>query len=216
MPLKAADWNVIIVGRWNRAILTPAGIAKRVFKLDDPKQVMVAVPLDGVSPYQVQHPTQNIIAMTDETRLRIHLVEPGYEALDYAKLSGICALESLPETPVAAAGFNIDFHAPELSPEQASLVSSSVDTRLAGLGCAIAGRTLARSLEYEGGRLNVNITGALEEFKLCCNFHRSSENMDELKAWLATPLDGVQSIVEGILAALDLQIEETEDEIDEG
>lgn len=69
MGLKATEWSVVVVGRWNRAILTPNGIAKRVFKLAELSQMVVAVPLDGVSPYIVKNPDQKIAATTDEGRL---------------------------------------------------------------------------------------------------------------------------------------------------
>jgi len=219
MGLRPYEWSVIIIGRWNRAILTPAGIARRVFGLDEFKQLYVAVPLDGVSPYQVRHPTGNITVRTDETRLRIHLEKEDYQTLKYAMVAGASALTSLPETPVSAAGFNVGFLMPEITPELAAMVAGDIDSRLAGMEHDIAARTLGRSLEYGVGKLNIGISCErkveAEEFRLSCNFHRASEDTNDLKEWLQTPVDEVQSTIEKLLEALDLTIEEAADAIDE-
>ena len=33
MPLEPYDWNVVVLGRWDRALLTSQGIASRLFQL---------------------------------------------------------------------------------------------------------------------------------------------------------------------------------------
>jgi len=49
MKLEPIDWNVIIVGRWNTAILTPGRIAEKIFQQQPGTGLHVDVPLDGVS-----------------------------------------------------------------------------------------------------------------------------------------------------------------------
>jgi hypothetical protein len=61
MALSPERWSVVIIGRWNRAILTPAGIAKRVFGEPETKLMDVEVPLDGLSPYRVRHPEKKTL-----------------------------------------------------------------------------------------------------------------------------------------------------------
>jgi hypothetical protein len=214
MALQRTDWSVVILGRWNRAILTPNGIAKRLFKLDEAKQVLVAVPLDGVSPYMVRHPTQQIVAMTDESRLLIQVAKPDYETLGHAMTAGVNALTSLPETPVSAAGFNINFRSKEVTSKMASLLLSESEKALVDAGFRPVARILGRSLEHGAGTLNVTVAGGVDGFGLTLNFHRGTEVLDELKQWLQTPVEQLKGTVKKVLDAFGLDIEEIRNDAD--
>jgi hypothetical protein len=211
MGLSPTGWSVVIVGRWNRAILTPAGIAKRVFKLAA-NEVMVLVQLDGISPHLVRHPEHGIIAMTDEGRLQLHVDDATYETLAHAMQCGVNALSSLPETPVSAAGFNVNFESPELTPHMAGLLAGEMDKSFADLGYRIAGRTVSRSAELAEGRLNITLTGENGTFKVLANFHRSSTECGDLKSWLQMPIGNVKTIIENVVQALGLDMKELSDE----
>ena len=208
MAVQPANWSVVIVGRWNRAILTPAGIAQRVFKLGDPKQLLVFVPLDGVSPYQVRHPTYEILAMTDETRLHVQALKMDYETLGHAMTAGRNALMSLPETPVAAAGFNVSFEASEVTSDLAAVLAADVDRMLAGLSLTTVARIVTRSYQFGRGQLNITVSGAPDKFTLACNFHRSSTALKDLVEWLETPVDEAKSKVQHVLELLKVDLEE--------
>jgi len=81
ISLQLFNWSVVILGRWNLAILTPVRLSKEVFKLEPQTQIKVAVPIDGTSPYLVEHPTQKIRVAIDVSRLVINLTEMNYQAL---------------------------------------------------------------------------------------------------------------------------------------
>ena len=174
MVIRPTDWSVVIAGRWNRAILTPAGIAKRLFNISESSQILVAVPLDGLSPYQVRHPEHDIVAMTDENRLIIMANKNTYACLGHAMDAGVNALEQLPATPVAAAGFNVNYHCSEVPPELGKLFEAAVDSRLAGISQDFKSRSIMRSLGYTNGALNVTLSWDNAGFKLQCNFFRPS------------------------------------------
>ena len=53
MLLEPGDWNVVIVGHWNRAILTPQGIATRLLQLPPETEIGIEVPMDAIGPYRV-------------------------------------------------------------------------------------------------------------------------------------------------------------------
>jgi hypothetical protein len=216
MTVQPTEWNVVIVGRWNRAILTPGGIGKRLFGLGEGKLVEVAVPLDGVSPYLVKHPEQQILVMTDESRLLIQAAKPDYETLSHAMAAGFNALSNLPETPVTAAGFNLSFASKEVDPEMASLLVCGSETAIVDVGFNVVGRSLSRSLQYEGGRLNVTMVSGDEGFNLTLNFHRGSERVDDLKTWLQTPVSQVEEAANKVVRALGLDIQEVRDDTNAG
>jgi hypothetical protein len=208
MQVKRAGWSVIIVGRWNKAILTPAGICERVFGLDTPSELEVAVPLDGVSPYRVRHPDHRLVVMVDENRLRLELQKTDYETLAYAMERGVFVMKKLPETPFAAAGFNVDFGSSEVGAESGKIVAANVDAVLAGLARDVESRRVTRSLVFKEGRLNLMMAVEGEQFSLSCNFHRGSGKSAELQEWLQTPASEVEQTVSQVLAALGLEEEE--------
>lgn len=212
MSLEPFDWNVIIIGRWNQAILTPAGIAKYLFKTGDPQTLEIAVPVDGISPFQVKCPDSAIVVMTEINRLRIQLLENDYDKLRTGMGIGVNALESLPETPVVAAGFNVKFRSSDHESDQINLVSSDIDSLLSDLHYRILNRTINRSLKYEDGKLNLVVAITDSGFEVSFNFHRGSKNYKDLVQWLKTPIEKVELTINDMFQALKLEIEETDDD----
>jgi len=211
MAVRSENWSVIILGRWNRSILTPERIGKRIFGLEDPQNVDIMVPLDGVSPYLVKHPQKGIIVSTEGTRLQVQPEKPDYDSLRLAMEAGVEALKWLPETPVTAAGVNVNFRAGETTADFARFLQSTVDGELAKLERTIIGRSVSRSVRFEEGRLNIGFAQEGDEFRLNCNFHRDSSNLDQLKQWLCTPVSEIERTVNGLLVAFDLEVEEHAD-----
>lgn len=213
MSFKPFNWSVIIVGRWNQAILTPAGIAKYLFKLNQPQGLEVSVPIDGISPYKVKHPEIAIVAMTEINRLRIELLIMDYETLHKAMEIGSNALKELPETPVAAAGFNVKFRSSEQETGLLDIVNSESDKVLSSRnGWKILNRTMSRSFEYQEGRLNLAVAMSDSGSEVSFNFHRDSENHEELSRWLGTAIDKVQGTINDMCDILKLEIEEIGDD----
>ncbi|MET0110029.1 MAG: hypothetical protein ABW084_14095 [Candidatus Thiodiazotropha sp.] len=63
------DWNIVVVGAWNVAILTPEGIARRLFNLEPGTPIEVQVAMDVGAPIRVRH--DNIIVQPSPTSLVI-------------------------------------------------------------------------------------------------------------------------------------------------
>jgi len=214
MALRPVDWSVIIVGRWNRSIFTPERIGKRMLGLEDPQGLEVMVPLDGISPYFVKHPQKGIIVSTEATRLQVRPEKPDYASLALAMEAGVKALAWLPETPVSAAGFNVNFRTDESTADLARLLQSGVDAQLGGLGHNILARSLGRSVPFGDGRLNLAFAQEGDDFRFKCNFHRESSNPEDLKQWLCTPVSQIEGTLVTLLKAFDLETEEGADVAD--
>ena len=214
MYFKPSDWNVVIVGRWNPAILTPGGIKKFVFKMEEAEKVEVAVPLDGLSPYLVKQPEKNITVITDVNRLLIKVENEDYQTLAHAMEAGVNALESLPQTPFIAAGFNIRFKTEESPTEILDICTSTIDAKMGELGHIISARGISRSINYGDGNLNININHINNISEVLFNFHRNSNKKDELVSWLHTDVSAVKTEVERIIDKLEINIEESANEND--
>lgn len=211
MELQAFGWNCVVVGRWNPAILTPAGITERVFKLSNKENVEVLVPLDGIAPYLVKHPEKPIQVSTHDARLFVNVLQdfsPAYleDCLAFARN----AISSLPETPFAAAGYNLKFRATSFDAQAAQLLGADrVDSAVSEANLSIASRVVLRVLERDPGVLNLALQGnGARGIEVSFNFHCESSNRDTLIQWLTPRSDETFGIIERLFRELGLPIPE--------
>ena len=202
MNIEPSDWNVVILGAWNRAILTPSGIAQRIFQIPVDTPVEMQVSLEG-KPTRVLH--EDIAVTVAADALHFNPQASTYDLLHRAMSLAHRALESLPETPVKAAGFNIRYRIIDPTAEFLQVLSTELDDRLSEADLSISCRGLDRSLVFEDGVVNLsirNVEGTPNCFSFESNFHRASGRKDELQAWLSTEIAQVQRMVQRIAAAM--------------
>ena len=205
----------MIVGRWNRAILTPAGVAERVFGLEKTEEVSVLVPhLHRISPFIVRDPKGEISVSTEETRLLIRVENTSDECLEKAMRYGLNVLKSLPLTPVSAAGLNVNYVCDGVSPESATLVAGELDKLLAKISPNVVGRVVGRSLEFRSGQLNLTL--GMEGTHLRCSaisIGRQPRSRIS-KEWWQRPSTEVRRVIDELLTTFGLYIEEFHDASD--
>ena len=194
MELTPFDWNAIIIGHWNPAILTPAGIARRLFGLQNATPVRVEVPMDGLAPYRVVH--EHTLVLADANRLLIGAMEPSFDVLHNAMETAVKALNALPETPVTAAGFNVRYKTEDPPPHLLDVTRAQIDSTLADAGWTIVRRELTRALDAEPGRINLEIKEEDDDqsITIVLNFHRHSSEHADLIEWLSTPVDRIKEM----------------------
>lgn len=210
MNLEPVDWNVVIVGRWNPAILTPARIAHKLYELPMPQSgpLPVLVPLDGLSPYEVEHPQNGIVTLLNGNQLIIKTAEPTYDSLADAMHAGWNALRWLPETPFSAAGFNIKFRTEETTEELLNLLDNeTLDSRLTELSYRIDSSHVKRTVEYKTGFLNLMINRRKDGFSIEYNFHKQSSDSKTLEDWLSIPVKELQQSVATLQEKFELSTE---------
>lgn len=202
MAVSAANWNCVIVGRWNRGILTPAGIAKRLFGLEEGTPIEINVPIDYLVPMRVKY--SGISVVVDETRLIIEVEEKSFiqmkRALELAKK----AIDSLPETPLAAVGINFRYtisNPPEILLRRLQL---ALDEDISDCSYTITQKGARRRLKFNDGHINMEILEGVDgNWDVVLNFERVTERHNDIKAWLSLPIDcfkeEVQKIKEKIL-----------------
>ena len=202
------DWNVIVLGFWNPAILTPAGISRRLFENPPNIPLQVEVPLDGLTPHRVKQ--NGVVVIADTSRLLVQPEVSNYETLRTAMEVCIKAIRNLPETPFSAAGFNLRFKLGNVPAEFIAAVNPEVDGLLSEKGYIIRSRTMKRSLSFKAGDLNLSIIqNPNEELKLEYNFHRQSAIPAELIEWLATSKEEIEAEAEKILKIVEPVLQES-------
>ena len=201
MNVEPFNWNVVVLGAWNRAIFTPQWIAQYIFCLKEAEAVTVEVPLSTPLPWRIKH--EDVAVVVGAGSLEVVADSCAYEALDKARTHAIRAIDELPRTPLSAAGFNIRYRAEESSTELAEILASPVDNLIADVDLDILGRAQHRSVAYKDGIVNIDMRvdrdgGAIVQF----NFHLASDCADKLKEWLRVPVEDVRKTVQSILDQL--------------
>ena len=83
MPLQPEDWNVVVAGRWNPALFTPAAIAGRMFQLPEGTPIEVLVVLDEVHLTRTRH--EGITVAPSATQLAVAPERCSFDQLERAR-----------------------------------------------------------------------------------------------------------------------------------
>jgi hypothetical protein len=184
MSIEAKNWNIIAVGAWNVAILSPDGIRKRLFDLPDGTPVEIEVAIDKPGPFRVVH--NNVIVAPTSKSLEILSRSNTIEGLKPAAEIAIKALQQLPETPLTAVGINFRYKIDVIPSPLIDLVKAPIDDLISDAGYVFKGNMIRRSIEHLNGVLNIEIVqGASLDGTINFNFHKDSVKPEELVGWLS-------------------------------
>ena len=202
MSLEPFGWNVVVVGYWNLAILTPAGIARRILGLPEGTNIEVDVPLDGVAPVRVRN--GNLLVTPDRARLTIDATDCSFQTLQAAREAAARATRGLPETPVSAAGFNVRYRISDPHDQPLlRLLQSEADARISDEGFEIRGRSFSRTLAHQDGRVRVDcVREDNGPTVVSLNLERLSSSVEELVQWLEMPSAAIRNINESVLVRI--------------
>ena len=202
MNFKPFDWNVVVRGAWNRAILTPHGVGRLVFGLPKGTPVVVEVPVNVPgSPQRVRY--EGIVVSVVPGSLLIEPDPCDYDLLDRARQCACRAMKALSVTPFSAAGFNVRYRSEDPPSDLLRTIQCDVDHIVSELGLKIVGRKLYRTLDWQDGEINLEIDADKEgAVALVLNFHKGSEEHEVLMAWLSLSMDRVKAEVARVLEAL--------------
>jgi len=199
--LEPFSCDVIINGFWNRAILTPNGIAGKLFGLPPGSGIQVEVAMDGLLPPRVN--INGLIVTVQAQRLAVIAETPTYPALEKAKNVARQALEALPETPVSSAGFNVRFRMPPAEESVLHKLEVPLDSTLSDLSFTILSRSLVRGVAFQKGVLNLRCSDEDQDSTLLeFNFHRESKEHKDLTEWLSMSKEVFEPEVKRILTAV--------------
>ena len=202
--MQPRDWNAVVLGYWNPAILNPAGILERLFGLPRTTPVEIEVPMDGVSPLRVVKDGCRV--SVDADKLVVSAIEADYASLQTAAGLAEKAVAALPETPVTAAGLNLRFSLEQLPAGLLSSGSSDLDAGLSDDGLQITRWTIGRKLQYgANGVVNIKLQqDAAEGGYIEINFHLGATDHGKLAGWLRERQQDVEPESMRLLAAMGL------------
>jgi len=210
MAVTRTEWNAIVIGHWNRAILTPAWIGKHLFGLEPGTPVEVRVPLDDYRPYEVTH--DGVTVLASSSHLFVRPVAKDFAALGKAAAIAAKTVTELPRTPLLAAGLNCNFKSDAPLERLSEVTNHSTDSSLVDAGYRITGRSTRRSIKWNDGSINLSVDDDEEDGRtIHFNFHLADkENEQRLAEWLKQPIAEVEKAVAAILEKyLNINLEET-------
>jgi hypothetical protein len=183
MSAKPSEWNIVVVGAWNLAILTPSGVARRLLQLEAGTPVEVHVALAGVGPIRVVY--EQMMVMPSSDRLTVQPGSTDRNGMLRAAAIASRAITGLPETPVSAVGVNFRFGCDELPDTLIKANRSALDDSFAQVDIHIVRRHLRRALSYKSGVLNLEVQENEDgSGTVTLNFHKESSQPSDLCAWL--------------------------------
>lgn len=199
--MNPVEWNIIVAGDWNRAILTPNWIARFLFELAPATPVDVLVALDGAGPFQVRNGSLTIIPLPGQ--LLIQVGEPTIEQLELGLTVMSRAVKQLPRTPLRACGVNLRFRTSDRPAALITNTRTQSERLLSDEGFRILSRRRGETLEHGEGTLNVIIDVPTDgEIGITFNFDRQSEDASEISAWLMQPAAELATTAKRLLALL--------------
>lgn len=207
----SSRWSVIVLGRWNRAILTPLWIGRNLLGIAEGENLQLEVPMDGNGPYRVSH--SGLAVMADQNRLQIEVEQNSFSELQRAIAAARKIMADLPRTPVVAAGINI-YQPCEGDQELAcirKMWTSELDDQLQEEGLRITDRMGLRRLVWKNGHITLRIsqwTLDTDECHYGCwfNFERQSDLMTDLETWLSIPMSELEKMVQRVKQMLQSQV----------
>ena len=198
MQLEPTAWNVVIAGDWNPAILTPNGIVRYVYGLEAETVVDLEVALDRPSVTRVKYGGFSISASS--SRLIIDSDVPQFDILHQAAQFGVKGMESLPVTPIRAAGINVRYNVTEAPQVLVDRLSLSLDDALLDAEFEVSARRLQRTLSFEQGSINLSIQMVdAEPMRVELNFEKRSAVRAEIEEWLRMPSEALKCATNRVL-----------------
>lgn len=183
MRLEPCGWNIVVIGDWNIAILTPDGVRRHLFHADANVQLNIELQIDRPGPFRLTH--AGIMVTPSPTKLEVGPVTANVEQMAICADIATRALNHLPLTPISAVGVNFRYKIRPLPPATLELLDCTLDTELAA-DFEVQGGLTVRMLRYKDGLINVEVSTAEPEGpNILVNFHRVSSDGPTYTAWLA-------------------------------
>jgi hypothetical protein len=198
--LRPADkkWTAVVLGGWNRSILTPAGISRLLFDLPPETELTIEVPMNAHAPPRVSHEGRAVIASDD--RIVVEATENTFASLVAAMVVARRAVDGLPLTPLIAAGFNVHYQADADIEPLTRLFSVEWDRRIPN---EVRSRAAGRGVAWNGGEINMSALQRPDRtFEVGLNFNMTSTSSAALSAWLGTAEGDIRNQAESMIRSI--------------
>lgn len=170
--MKIVDDSItlVIVGKWNKSILTPDWVSKNLFKTST---VQFEFSLNPDFP--VRYTADNIRLSLFSDKIIFTALKKDEEV--FSKLENMARelVTLLPHTPISAYGINISFSIEDIPAEIVSLFQFSDAAIISDENIDIVNSSIKRTLNISGDICNFTITNNFSNMLFEFNFHSPSQ-----------------------------------------
>ena len=165
MKAELAEWSLVVVGKWNIAILSPEWLAREVFKQES---IAIMYPILGDIFPVFEANNMRVLARPD--RVIFTPLKNDNATLQRIEEAAINALHILLHTPVSAFGEN--FHFIVDPPEDSVAGALNIrDSELLTAEGRVGEVSVKRSIELDAHRLNITVARVQQRQKIELNYH---------------------------------------------
>lgn len=167
--------NIVIVGNWNKYILSPDWIAKNVFMAE---KIQVEFSMNYDLPPRYTH--ENIRIVTDNDKVIFYALDHSDDALSKIEIMIKKLLGILVHTPVRAFGINFSYleetHVADLS----DLFLIGDNTKISDNKAVISNYTINRALDYKDSNFSFSMGYNLKDINFSFNFHYNVTKTEDI------------------------------------
>ncbi len=195
-------WTVVVLGGWNKAILTPIWIATVLLQEPEGAKLNIQIAVNAIAPVRIGRnrgaaPSTTVSVLDD--RLLIECEDNNFKALEEARLIAKRALEKLPMTPVNGVVINLSFP----GSTEDFFVDRTWDTKIGDIGFQTMGARHARKVAWKEGRITTTVCRDERSFNgVLMDFNYRREDSSALASWLAISIQELEDVSVKLLSSV--------------
>jgi hypothetical protein len=177
MIIKESSYSIVLAGKWNPAILTPAWLAANLFEGNPQVQIEFSLNFDIPSRYKIK----NVTISPSVDRVILLSNDNSDESLTLLESVAIKLCATLGHTPLVAVGVNFGFIEKENKDLLLPLMNFSDSNDITDSGWSISNQSIKRSLSKGGYFTNLNISlDENSDFHFDFNYHYVTINATQV------------------------------------
>ncbi|OHD56326.1 MAG: hypothetical protein A2Y33_12020 [Spirochaetes bacterium GWF1_51_8] len=196
MKSVQGSFNISIVGKWNKFILSPNWVKKFLF---ENKEIQVAFPLELTEPYFYEGIDKGIRFIPQEDRVLLVALREEDELLKQIDNMLLILISELNKTPIIGIGYNYRFFEDRNKCDIENTYILKDESKIKANEYNIRNTQIIRNLSYKGLEINETVTYSTDKYSIDFNFHNPINNIDEY-------IDILKSGEQGIIKCRDIAL----------
>lgn len=199
MKIKEESCTIVLLGNWNRYILSPGWSAKNIF--NEP-ELEVEIALDLGLPPRYTSAQSHVRLIPTEDNITFVALQNDNECLQKMEDLANELVSKLSYTPVRAFGTNIGFVDDASKNDLLGIFKFSDNEQLSNFGCQFTFNSVRRRLIVENRTLNLTISHKGSEIYLDFNFHYDVSGTNEVMIKMKNSVVENKKIAETLLKSV--------------